>query len=146
MSVWREVQETLYQRWRDHWLNDDVPTPGPLTPYAFGNEKSASCDGPWAHFSVKRLPGTNETLGRPGNRKINRVGMVFIDLREPPLNGVGNLSDLAERAAAIFENCRILATHDIRFAIVEPGEEGMIDKDRWWGVSVEGRFDYEDIR
>lgn len=146
MSVWRTVQETLYQRWRDHWVNDDVPTPGPLTPYAFGNEKSAAGDFTWAHFSVIRLTGGPETMGSPGNRKINRVGMVAIDLRQPPLQGVGDLSDLAERAAAIFENCRILATHDIRFAIVEPGEEGMIDKGRWWGVSIEGRFDYEDIR
>lgn len=145
MSVWRTVQETLYQRWRDHWLNDDVPTPGPLTPYSFGNDKSAAHDGQWVHFSVIRLPGGNETLGRPGNRKVNRSGMVLIDLREPPLQGVGNISDLAERAAKIFENCRISAPNDIRFNVVEPGEESDIDKGRWWGVSVEGRFDYEEI-
>lgn len=146
MGVWRTVQETLYQRWRDNWLNDDIPTPGPLTPYAFGNEKTAAWDGPWAHFSVVRLPGAQETLGKPGNRKMARVGMIIIDLREPPLQGVGNLSDLAERACDIFETCRILAPYDIRFNEVEPGEEGMIDKGRWWGVSIEGRFDYEHIK
>src|SRR3546814_9681791 len=62
---------------------------------------------------------------------MDRVGAVIIDLREPPLNGVGRMSDLAERAAKIFENCRILAVHDIRFAEVEPGEEQDIDKGRW---------------
>lgn len=145
MSVWRTVQETLYQRWRDHWIDDAIPTPGPLTPYGFGNEKLELPDQPWVHFRVIRLTGTNETMGGPGNRKMGRVGQVIIDLREPPLNGVGRMSDLAERAAKIFENCRILATHDIRFAKVEPGEEQDIDKGRWWGVTVEGRFDYEEI-
>lgn len=145
MSVWREVQETLYQRFRDHWLDDAVPTPGPLTFAFFGNETAKLPDAPWVHFRVIRLPGGQDTLGKPGNRKMNRIGQVLIDLREPPGAGVGNISDLAERAAKIFENCRILATHDIRFAKVEPGEEQDIDKGRWWGVSVEGRFDYEEI-
>lgn len=146
MSVWREVQEALYQRWADNWLNDDVPTPGLLTPYVFGNEKFDPPNAPWAEVRVIRMPGGPGTLGRKGNRKMDRVGLLIIDLREPPGDGVGNISDLAERAAAIFENCRILATHDIRFAQVEPGEASHIDKGRWWGVTVEGRFDYEDIR
>lgn len=145
MSVWRTVQETLYRRWSDHWVDDADPSK-PLTPYAFGNEKLDPPDAPWANFRVIRLPGGQGTLGKPGNRKMDRVGMVLIDLREPPGDGEGNISDLAERAAKIFENCRILATHDIRFAEVEPGEAHHIDKGRWWGVSVEGRFDYEEIR
>lgn len=146
MSVWREVQEALYQRWATAWVNEDVPTPGPLTPYCFGNEKFDPPAAPWCHVQIVRLPGGPGTMGSPGNRKMDRVGLLIIDLREPPGDGVGNLSDLAERAAAIFENCRILASHDIRFAQVEPGEASHIDKGRWWGVSVEGRFEYEDIR
>jgi hypothetical protein len=146
MSAWRQVQETLYQRFADAWLNDDVPTPGALTPYAFGNEEFDPPQGQWAMVRVIRLPGGAGTMGRPGNRKMDRVGLLIIDLREPPGNGVGSLSDLAERAAAIFENCRIIAPYDIRFGPVEPGEESDIDKGRWWGVSVEGRFDYEELR
>lgn len=146
MSVWRTVQETIYQRWTDNWVAD-APATGPLTPYTLANEdKFDPPDGPWAKVQVIRMPGGPGTLGRKGNRKMDRVGLLIIDLREPPGDGVGNLSDLAERAAAIFENCRILAPNDIRFAEVEPGEASHIDKGRWWGVSVEGRFDYEDIR
>lgn len=145
MSVWRTVQETLYQRWRTHWVNDAVPTPGPLSVYFLGNEKQDLPQDLWVHFRVIRLAGGPETMGSPGNRKMRRAGMVLIDLREPPGGGVGNISDMAERAAKIFENCRILATHDICFAEVEPGEEQDIDKGRWWGVTVEGRFDYEEI-
>lgn len=141
MSVWREVQEALYARWAEGWVDEDD---APRTPYAFGNEPFDPPDGPWARFSVVRQPGGSGTMGSPGNRKMDRVGRVFIQLFEPPLNGVGNLSDLAEAAAHIFENCRILGTHDIRFAEVEPGEESLVENGRWWGVVSEGRFDYED--
>lgn len=141
MSVWREVQETLYQRFADQWVDGG----NPLTPFTLANEPFDTPAAPWASVQIVRLPGGPGTLGRPGNRKMDRVGLLIIDLREPPGGGVGSLSDLAERAAAIFENCR-LEPHDIRFAEVEPGKEGDIDKGRWWGVSVEGRFDYEEIK
>lgn len=147
MSVWREVQEALYARWRDQWAV--VPGAVPLvalTPYWFEDEKAVPPEDPWVRFSVKRMPGGPGTMGSPGNRKMDRVGMVFIQLFQPPLHGVGGLSDLGERAAAIFENCRLRATRDIRFGEVEPGQSGQIEAGRWLGLSVEGRFDYEDIR
>lgn len=154
MSVWREVQEQLYRRWRDQW----VVAPGgePLTPYVFANEKfdaakvtapagwDASVD-PWARFSCRRMPGGPGTMGRPGNRKMDRVGLVFVQLFEPPLRGVGRISDLGEKAARIFESCRLTEPHDIRFGEVEPGEAGDVERGRWWGLSVEGRFDYEQL-
>ncbi len=143
MSVWREVQETLYARWRDQW----VVAPGgeALTPFWFEDEKATPPEDFWVRFSVKRMPGGPGTLGRPGNRKMDRVGMVFIQLFRPPLQGIGNMSDMGERAAGIFENCR-LEPHDIRFGEVEPGQSGSVESGRWLGLSVEGRFDYEDIR
>lgn len=144
MTVWREVQEALYQRWTDHWVTDG-PDPEALTYFVFENEKASPPGGPWARFSVKRLPGGQGTLGGPGRRKMDRVGIVFIQLYEPPGEGTGSISDLGEKAAKIFENCRLLADHDIRFAAVEPGEAGSIEKGRWWGLSVEGRFDYEEL-
>lgn len=145
MSAWRQVQETIYQRFVDHWVSDSDPLV-PLTPFHLANEEFDPPQGPWAGVRIIRLPGGAGTMGSPGNRKMDRVGLLFIDLREPPGNGVGSLSDLADRAAQIFENCRIIAPYDIRFGPVEPGEESDIDKGRWWGVSVEGRFDYEELR
>ena len=145
MTVWREVQEALYQRWADQWVIDPLADPiVPRTPFVFEDEKIDPPDAPWARFSVKRRPGGQGTLGRPGNRKMDRVGMVFIQLFKPPGDGVGDLSDLGELAAGIFENCRI-ATHHIRFSEVEPGPTGDVEKGRWLGLSVEGRFDYEQL-
>lgn len=156
MSVWREVQEALYQRWAAGWTDDPLAAPVvPLTPYVFEDEKfdPETVTSPpgwdpesdfWVRFSVKRMPGRQGTLGGPGRRKMDRVGMIFIQLFRAPLHGVGDMSDLAERAAKLFENCRIQATHDIRFAEVEPGQSGQVDEGRWLGLSVEGRFDYEE--
>ena len=140
MSVWREVQELLYQRWAARWVAGDDPR----TPYVFENEKFDPPDGPWVRFSVRRMPGGQGTLGPPGRRRMDRTGMVFIQLFEPPGNGTGRISDLASEAALIFENCRIQSPHDIRFAEVEPGQAGDVERGRWWGVAVDGRFDYED--
>lgn len=138
MSVWREVQETILQRWAAGWLV--------TTPYCVENDPPYDPGaGPWARISIKRLPGGPGTIGRSGNKKMDRVGVVFIQLFEPPCAGTGRISDLAEQAAAIFENCR-LEPHDIRFAEVEPGEAGPIEQGRWYGLSVRGRFGYEDVR
>lgn len=144
MSVWREVQEQLYQRFVAAWVMPDDPAK-PLTPYCFEDEKMDPVDGPWVRFSVKRMPGGPGTLGRPGNRKMDRVGMVFGQLFKPPGNGVGDLSDYGEKLAGIFENCRLQVPHDIRFGEVEPGQSGQVENGRWLGLSVEGRFDYEQL-
>lgn len=146
MSVWREVQETLYQRWQAAWVVDPLADPVvALTPFWFEDEKAEPPAGPWVRFSVKKRPGGPGTIGRKGNKKMDRRGVVFIQLFKPPGDGVGDLSDLGERAAKIFENCRLLADHDIRFGEVEPGESGQVENGRWLGLSVEGRFDYEEI-
>lgn len=145
MSVWREVQEALYQRWAAAWVVDPLAAePVALTRFVFEDEKIDPPDDLWVRFSVKRMPGGQGTLGGPGKRKMDRVGIVFIQLFQPPLRGVGDLSDAGERAAKLFENCRIKDTHDIRFAEVEPGESGQVENGRWLGLSVEGRFDYEE--
>lgn len=143
MSVWREAQEAVYQRWAAGWKDDEDAD---LTPFALGNEDEIKDKdaGPWAVVSVRSRPSGPGTIGRPGNRKMDRAGVVFVDLRENPGGGVGSLSDLAEKARSIFEGCRF-GPHDIRFANVDIGGEGLIDNGRWWGVTVEARFDYEEL-
>lgn len=140
MSVWREVQETLYQRWKAVW----VVGPDPRTPFVFENRLFDPPAAPWARFSVKRMPGGFGSMGSPGNRRMDRVGLVIVQLFEPPGDGTGRMSDLGDLAAAIFENCR-LAPHDIRFGAVEPGEARDVEEGRWWGLAVEARFEYEQV-
>jgi hypothetical protein len=142
VTVWGEVQEALYQRWTDAWVDGGEPA----TPYCFEDETFDPPEGLWARFSVKRRPGGPGTIGRPGNRKMDRVGVVYVQLFVPPGDGVERLTIAGERAARIFENCRLLTVHDVRFGTVEPGDTFDSDGGRYRAVVVEGRFDYEDIR
>lgn len=141
MTPWRAVQETLYRRWTERWVVGEDPR----TPFAFDNDKIETGEGAWALVQVRARPSGAGTIGRPGNRKMDRRGVVYIDLREPPGRGVGTLSDLAEAARAVFEDCR-LAPYDIRFGPVDIGQEGQIENGRWWGVTVEAPFDYEELK
>jgi hypothetical protein len=141
LSAWRAVQEALFQRFKARW----VVLGQPISPIQYGNETFDPPDGRWVKLNPQRRPGSPGTIGRPGNRKMDRAGSLFILLREPAGNGVGDLSDLAEYAAKIFEGCR-LPTYDLRFNEVEPlGDAAEIEGGRWWGVTVEARFVYEQI-
>jgi hypothetical protein len=84
-------------------------------------------------------------MGPVGSRRFDRSGRVFVQLFEPPGLGVGPLSDLADQARDLFEGKRF-APHDIRFNEVDVGNEGSVENGRWWGVTVEARFEYEDIK
>lgn len=143
MSVWREVQEALYQRWQDQWVNNALP-PAALTAFTFANETFDPPDGPWADVRVQERVSAQETLGRPGNRKVDRQGAVIVLLREPPGDGAGRLSDLAAKARAIFECCR-LAPHDIRFNACQIGQAAQLQDGGWWGVAVDCPFAYEEL-
>jgi hypothetical protein len=137
MSVWREVQEALYQRWAAQWAA--------TTPYQLGNEKFDPPAAPWCKVMIVGRPSNPGTMGGPGRRRVDRAGAVFIMLREPPGDGVGRISDLAEQARAVFEDLR-LTQHDVRFSTGDIGDESEVDDGRWWGVTIEARFDYEDVR
>lgn len=137
MSVWREVQERLYGRWESGWAD--------TTRFALSGETfEPDKDETWARVRVQSRPGTQETLGAPGNRKMSRRGVVFALLRQPAGKGEGPLSDLAEKAKGLFEGQRF-APHGIRFGECDVGAGGEIEGGRWWGVTVECPFDYEEI-
>lgn len=134
-SVWREVQELLYQRFVTGW--------GDTSPVQLGNETFDPPDGLWAKVLIMGRPSSPGTLGAPGRRRVDRSGAIFVLLRIPPGSGVGSLSDVADKARKLFEGARIF-THDIRPQIGDIGDEGDVDEGRWWGCAVEVPFDYED--
>ena len=136
MSVWRDVEKAVLQRFLTAW--------GGTSPVFLANDTLDPPDALWCQIIVVRRPGGPGTIGRVGNRKMDRRGAAYIMLRQPPLSGTGDLSDRAEQAAAIFENCSF-PPHHIRFSVVEPGEAGSIDQGRWWGVTIEALFDYEHV-
>lgn len=144
MSVAREVEESILQRWVASWVNGADP----LTPFVFQDEKldlPDDHDGQWARVLVQPRPGGQATLGAPGNRKMDRAGAVFVLLRQPPNRASGALTDLAERARDIYEACRF-GPHALRFGDGQIGAIDAVEQGRWSGVTVEVRFDYEQTK
>lgn len=139
MSVWREVKEALYKRWKAQW--------GTTTYYVFGDGKASPPENAvWARFRVVRGPGGGETLGPPGGRKYSRGGLVSVLLYRPPqlAGGEGLLDDLGEQAKDIFEGVRIKGVHDTRILTALVNDIGELDGGRWLALSVEVPFDYEE--
>ncbi len=138
MSALNDVEEALLARWVAIWAG--------RTPFVFQDEKfEGPGDAPWARVLIQSRPGGPGTMGSPGNRKMDRAGVVFILLRQPPNGDSGALTDLAEAARDIFENCRI-GPHDTRFGAGQIGAQDTVEQGRWTGVTVEARFDYEQIK
>lgn len=144
MGVWREVQEAIYAHWVERWVL--APGGAERTKFALDNEAPFDPpNGPHALVETQRRPGGPGTIGSPGNRKMDRAGVVFIRLRDVPGAGVGPVSDLADHAGDVFENCR-LPVHGLRFANVDVDVAALIEDGKWWGVTVEARFDYEQTK
>jgi hypothetical protein len=136
MSAWREVKAVLYQWWADGW--------GDTTRYAFANEQFDPQGAEHVRFRVQGRPSTQITLGRPGQRRVDRQGAIFMQIRVLPGDGEGRLSDLAEKAGRLFE-ARRMAPHDIRLETAQPGPAGDVDGGTWYGVTIEVPFAYQDI-
>jgi hypothetical protein len=140
VTVWREVQDALYSRFSEMWAD--------RTPFRFANEEPIDppSTGEWIEsVLIQRRPGGPGTIGSPGNRKMDRRGVVYILLRGALDVGSGPLADRAQEAADVFENCRV-PTHHIRFETVDVGEASLIEDARRWGVTVEAPFDYEETK
>ena len=137
MTVWRDVQEAIYARWLESW--------GDTSLTQLGNETFDPPDALWCQLLIQSRPSGVGTIGKPGNRKMDREGVVFVLLREPPGDGTGNLADKASAARDVFEGCRF-GPHSLRFNEGDIGEAGDVDSGRWWGVAVEVPFAYEELK
>lgn len=137
MTVWREVQEALYERWRVEWAA--------ATPYFFADETEPELSGYWCRVRVQHRPGQQETLGPKRKRKWARNGVVFISVRGPTGTGVGDRSDLAQQARDVFEGCGF-SPHNIQFNEGDIGDDFEIEGGREREVLVECPFSYEEIR
>jgi hypothetical protein len=135
------ITEQIYARWVDQWVVDGEPR----TPFCFGNEAFDPPDGPWVRLWVRATPSGQETLGRPGNRKFHRPGLVVAAIREPAGQGVQIGHQLGEAVRDIFEAQR-LPPYDLRFEAIDILPIGEIEDGRWWASTAQGPFGYEDIR
>lgn len=141
MTTFAQVQEALYQRFDAMWT---ALGRNPAH-YKFADEKFDPPDGIWAAFSVQPLPRRQETLGAPGGRRFAQRGTAFIQLRRPPLSGAGDLVTLAETMRPWWEAVSV-PPYAVKFEAFDIGEGAIIDGERYWGLTAQAAFQYEDRR
>jgi hypothetical protein len=95
----------------------------------------------WARLTVMFINGSQDSLGRPGNRKFVRSGVLFIQCFTPKGTATSSNDVFCKQCADIFEGERIgvLWFKDTR--IVTVGPDGS-----WYQQNVVADFEYELIK
>ena len=136
MTTRAEAREAMYQAFATGW--------GVTSVFTFDNEILDPPDGaPWARFSVKHNAATQETLGKPGNRRFARFGSVFVQIFTLENTGIDTDDNLATIAQNIFEGSRLIGT-TVRFLDVNAREVGLDGK--WYQTVVEATFEYDETK
>ena len=136
MTTLPEAREAIYNTFNTAW--------GATSSFTFDNEKYAKpATDPWVRVSVRHQFGTQETLGKPGNRRFARFGAVFIQIFTLENTGTEDADTLAATARAIFEGVSLTGT-TVRFRDVIIREEGLDGK--WYQTVVEATFEYDETK
>lgn len=97
---------------------------------------------PWVRLTVRHVPGEPETMGKKGNRKFRRKGILFIQVFTPINTGTFTSDQLAEAARTLLEGERLSKQCWTGVsAIREVGAKG-----KWYAANVETEFTYEEIK
>lgn len=144
MATMNQAREAIYAAFITGWTTDS-PAPGDLrTPIARDNEAyDPSAGTPYVRLAVRHIGRSQRTLGKAGNRKYGSLGAAFVQVFVPVNTGTKAADDLAKAAQDIFEGVTLAAV-EVSFLDVTVRETGPSGK--WFGVTVQADFDYEEIK
>ena len=130
------AEEAIYQAFQDGW--------GATSAFTFDNEKfDPPEDDKWVRVAIRGNDSNQETLGKEGNRRFERSGILFIQCFTPENQGIKDANTLAKTAREIFEGKRISGT-TIYFL---SGTSRKIGPDgKWYQLNVEIPFRYDETR
>lgn len=143
MTTINQAREAIYTAFLEAWTVETVPETVLETPVTFDNEGFKPPSEPWVRLTVRHTSSTQETLGPVGSRKFSRRGICFVQVFVPADSGTKEATELARKASLVFEGERISGT-TLRFLDVVIRENGASGK--WYGVSVEANFEYDETR
>lgn len=113
------------------------------TPYSLPNEPftQPEPDTAWVRFTVINIEGGQETLGKKGNRKFQRFGLIITNVFTPLETGTFEGDELATEIRDMFEGERFngVTVHDGR--VREKGVE-----DQWYHTIMEADFVYYETK
>jgi len=79
-----------------------------LPPISFENENSIPPeDGVWMRYSLKQNVPVGTTVGRKGERRFKRIGMIFFQVFIPIYSSSFNGAEICEKLLELFEGERL---------------------------------------
>jgi hypothetical protein len=115
---------------------------GAATPVDYDNDDFDEPQGtPWARMVVRTQPSNQDSLGKVGNRKYLRKGIVFVQIFVPVKTGTYDADVLADRVRTIFEGTRLSGIWFYETDVSEQGEDG-----KYFTYLVQSLFNYEQVK
>jgi hypothetical protein len=95
----------------------------------------------WARVSVKFNDGTQSSLGKSGNRKFEKYGLLFVQVFTPTGHATNDNDELAEESLDLFEGERLGDLWFNNGRIVTVGSD-----DEWYQQNVVLELTFEAIK
>lgn len=133
MTTLIQAREVVYQRFVDNYTS---------TPFTFEGEDYTPPSPAWVRLSVRaNTAGGQDTLGRAGNRRFRRNGIIAAQVFTPINQGLRQGDDLAQAIREIFEAQSFNGLDTTDGLIRESPPE-----DEWFIHIVEVFFDYDEVK
>ena len=129
-----QVNEYIVARFINAWSDSTVYT-------LDGETFIGPNDVPWVRLSVREMPGSQNTLGQPGNRKYERKGLILGQIFTPIKIGTQQADTLAQAFKDIFEGVTFNAVEGHDATIRRLGTDGLL-----YSIVVEINFVYYETK
>lgn len=129
------AREVIHEHFQSEWSGSDDA-------YAFENEEFTPPDTAWVRLTVRHRDGGQETLGRTGNRRYLRRGVIVAQVFTPADRGTFASDAITTEILDMFESTRLDDDLWCRDGIIRglPADGGM------YRNFVEIEFDYEETK
>ena len=145
MTIISEARDAINTRFITEWevLNPFTVDGRTFTAgLALDNESfSPTLDIPWVRLTIRNIGGGQETLGRPSNRRYERLGSIIVQVFTPANTGLLISDTLTREVQRIFESESFDGVDVNNSVIREIGVDG-----EWLLVNVETEFLYYEIK
>ncbi len=135
MTTLNEAKQAVNDRFKTLW--------GTKTTYSLPNEPftQPTPDESWVRLTVLNVGGGQESLGKVGNRRFERRGIIIVNVFTPLEEGTFGGDTLASEVQTIYEGTKFdgITVNDSR--IREKGVE-----DQWYHTIMEADFIYYEIK
>jgi hypothetical protein len=131
----QEVRNEIMVRFRTEFVGQ--------FPIALDNQKFTKPDTPtkWARLSIIFNTGSQFSLGKVGNRRFQRLGLVIVQIFTPANSGTNDNDTLAKSVVDLFDGVRISDLSLYSGRVTTVGNDG-----EYYQQNAVIEFDFQEIR